>query len=334
MAEVNLSGTSNLLDALIEHDIALPSACGGGGRCGSCRIQVSPKVAIRSADHHHFTDDELKQGFRLACQHASETVNEVKLLDVTEAKKHQLTLLSSRFLSPFVKELRFNICGEKPLSFKAGAFVRFIIPAAKGCSIPLNLPDELKPHWHHIEQLEYEHLACTRSYSLAESSITTDELVFIIKIQTAPDHKILPGVASSYLCNLAIGKDVAAIGPFEEFFAKENSQKTMVLLGAGSGMAPLKALIDEQLTMAGIPRDIHFFYGARAEHDLLYFDQLKRLAKQIEHFHYYPVLSQAHDDWEGFRGYGQHVLSSCLTDLGEINDLEFYLQGQNKKDFH
>jgi len=155
------------------------------------------------------------------------------------------------------------------LSFKAGAFFRFLIPSAKGGSIPLNLPDELKPHWHHIEQVKYQHLACTRSYSLAESSLTTNELVFIIKIQTAPDQKVLPGVGSSYLCNLELGKSVVVIGPFEEFFAKENSQKSMVLLGAGSGMAPLKALIDEQMAMADNTRNLHLFYGARAEHDLL-----------------------------------------------------------------
>jgi len=323
MKKVDLSHSNNLLDALIEHDIALPSICGGGGSCGSCRIQVSSKVAISSADHHHFTDNELKQGFRLACQHSCEGLTELTLPDVIEAKKHTIELTESRFISPFIKELRFKIVSGKAFSFKAGAFVRFVIPAAKGCSIPLNLPDEFKPHWHHIEQLDYEHLACTRSYSLAESSLTTSELVFTIKIQTAPEQTILPGVASSYLCNLAVGNKVDVIGPFEEFFATPHTNKTMVLLGAGSGMAPLKSLIDEQLSL-NRNRELHFFYGARMEGDLLYRNEFEQLAKSHENFHYYPTLSQANENWQGARGYAQQVLANQFESLAMS---EFYLCG-------
>ena len=228
---------------------------------------------------------------------------------------------------------------ESPLSYKAGAFMRFIIPAGKGCSIPLKLPDDLQPHWHHIEHLEYEHLACTRSYSLAETSMNTDELVFTIKIQSAPHNVTLPGVGSSYLCNLEQGDIVNAVGPFEEFYAVKNSEKTMVLLGAGSGMAPLKSLIAEQGAVNSraensaeksdetVPRAIHFFYGARTQNDLLYVQYFDGLAQQYEHFHYYPVLSQANDDWTGEKGYIQQTLSQQFDGLGDVGNLEFYLCG-------
>ncbi|MFT5759127.1 MAG: Na+-transporting NADH:ubiquinone oxidoreductase subunit F [Alteromonadaceae bacterium] len=342
---VHLTKDKNLLDALLEHDIALSSSCGGGGTCGQCKIKMSSNSAgdlkITSADHAQLNDTELEQGYRLACQHSSEGVEQLTLVDVTQGEKHQLKLQKSTFISPFIKELRFSLASEQVLSYKAGAFMRFIIPAAKGCSIPLILPEELQPHWHHIEHLEYEHLACSRSYSLAETSKNTDELVFTIKIQSAPKHVTLPGVGSSYLCNLQQGDLVDAVGPFEEFYAEESSKKSMVFLGAGSGMAPLKSIIEEQIALHNQaknnvdfdidvnikPRHIYFFYGARTEEDLLYFQYFNDLVQQYDHFHYYPVLSQGRDDWLGEKGYVQVVLSQQLTDLGERNKLEFYLCG-------
>lgn len=335
MGEVILSSHTNLLDGLIEHDIALPSTCGGGGTCGRCKVMISPVVKATSADYLHFNDVELQQGYRLACQHFSNDVEHMTLIDVTDAKKHTLQLIASHFISPFIKELRFKVNNESALTYKAGAFMRFLIPAAKGASIPLNLPEELKPHWHHIEFLEYQHLACTRSYSLAEPSINNDELVFTIKIQSAPKHTILPGVGSSYLCNLTVGKTIAAIGPFEEFFVKDLSNKTMVFLGAGSGMAPLKAIIEEQILTINHAsdnkdeheRNIHFFYGARTESDLLYEDHFYELAEENTYFHFYPTLSQANDGWLGATGYAQEILALNLENLGPLDNIDFYLCG-------
>jgi len=339
IADVNLTKGVNILDALLVHDIALSSSCGGGGTCGQCKIKMNHtddgKFKVTSADHAQLTDGELEQGYRLACQHNSTGVEQITLVDITEGKKYQLKLQQSKFISPFIKELRFSLPNERPLSYKAGAFMRFIIPAGKGCSVPLKLPEELKPHWHHIENLDYEHLACTRSYSLAESSMNTEELVFTIKIQSAPNNVTLPGVGSSYLCNLEPGDIVDAVGPFEEFFATKNSDKTMILVGAGSGMAPLKSLIEEQIALINAVtesngashRSMHFFYGARTQQDLLYADYFKGLAKQYKHFHYYPVLSQASDDWLSGKGYVQQSLSQQFVSLGDVDNLEFYLCG-------
>jgi Na(+)-translocating NADH:ubiquinone oxidoreductase F subunit len=260
---------------------------------------------------------------------------------VTEAKKHSLALTESIFVSPYIKELRFKVIGEPALSFKAGAFMRFFIPAAKGVSVPLDLPQAFKPHWQHIEPLTFEHSACTRSYSFATSSRVNDELVFTIKIQTAPNNTVLPGVGSSYLCNLAVGATIEVLGPFEDFFAQSDSQKTMVMLGAGSGMAPLKSIIEDQMALIHEnshlnasseteQRNIHFFYGARTENDLLYVGEFYQLAEQNEHFHYYPTLSQTNENWLGATGYVQEVLAlnfEHLTAHGELSNVEFYLCG-------
>ena len=335
MGEFEVSTKANLLDGLIEHDIALSSTCGGGGTCGQCKVRFDNKVKITSADHVHFTDEQLQQGYRLACQHSGSEIEQLTLVDVTEAKKHLLELTRSEFVSPFMKELRFKVVGGYKLSFKAGAHMRFFIPAAKGVSIPQRLPEVLKPHWHHIEHLEYEHNACSRSYSLAngdgQNDGGADELVFTIKIQNAPNRSVFPGVGSSYLCNLAVGQTIDAVGPFEDFYAKPSSNKIMILIGAGSGMAPLKSLIEEQLatTEKGhlIKRDIYFFYGARTEDDLLYQEAFFKLSRLHPQFHYYPVLSRATENWAGATGYVQDLLTLNINKICQIEGVEFYLCG-------
>ena len=346
IGEFEISTNTNLLDGLIEHDIILSSTCGGGGSCGQCKVQLNKQVKINSAEYEHFSEEELQQGFRLACQHNSTEIDKLTLInaaDASTAKKHLLTLTHSEFISPFIKEVRFSVVDGKKLTFKAGAHMRFFIPAAKGVSIPQRLPEALKPHWHHIDHLEYEHSACSRSYSIAnahkQNEAGTDELIFTIKIQNSPNKSVLPGVGSSYLCSLLLGQTIEAVGPFEDFYAKPLSTKTMVLIGAGSGMAPLKSLIEEQLIEAQAnnakdnnlsPREIHFFYGARSEHDLLYREQFLQLAKQYPQFNYYPVLSQPSSQWLGEKGYAQELFTSKFDELNQFESAEFYLCGPSK----
>lgn len=335
MGMFDISTKSNLLDGLISHDIALSSTCGGGGSCGQCKVRLDKKTQVTSADHVHFTHEQLQQGYRLACQHDATQIDQLTLVDVTQAKKHRLELVHSEFISPYIKELRFKVIGDHKVTFKAGAHMRFFIPPAKGVSIPLRLPDTFKHHWHDIEHLEYEHKACSRSYSLANGNGQieggADELVFTIKIQNAPNKSILPGVGSRYLCNLGAGQTIEAIGPFEDFFAKPSSKNPMVLVGAGSGMAPLKSLIQEQLRQTShgnqINRAVYFFYGARAEADLLYKEEFLKLAQQHPHFYYYPVLSRPSKEWVGAQGYVQDLLKSKFKEIGQIQGMEFYLCG-------
>lgn len=324
-----MSSHENLLDSLLNHDIALPSTCGGGGTCGRCKILVDHCVKMTSADKSQLTEQELQAGYRLACQHNSDELEQLTLVDVTEAETHELELISSEFISPYIKELRFKSVNDRPVEFRAGAFMRFFIPAAKGNSIPAYLPAELLHHWQDVVHMEYEHLACSRNYSLANGDGQTDELVFIVKIQTSPNVKVKPGIGSSYICNLAPGKTIEAVGPFEEFYAQPTSNKPMVLVGAGSGMAPLKALIEEQLLKHTSSRDLYLYFGARTQVDLIYSEHFKRLSDRFSNFHYLPVLSRPEQDWRGATRYVQdHLAEDLTTELkNALDKTEFYLCG-------
>jgi ferredoxin len=80
LGKISLSSNHSVLTGLTEHDITLPSICGGGGTCGCCKVMLNPTVEITSADRLHFTSDEIQQGYRLACQHFSHEVKQVTLI--------------------------------------------------------------------------------------------------------------------------------------------------------------------------------------------------------------------------------------------------------------
>jgi ferredoxin len=117
MGSVSFSTHANLLDGLAEHSIILPSTCGGGGTCGRCKVMINPVVKYTSAEQSHFTDKELAEGYRLACQHFSDDIEDMTIIDVTKAQKHTLELTQSFFISPVTKELKFNVKGGKCISY-------------------------------------------------------------------------------------------------------------------------------------------------------------------------------------------------------------------------
>lgn len=101
----------------------------------------------------------------------------------------------------------------------------FFIPASKTNTVPLALSDKFEPYWQHINDGSFEHAACSRNYSFSMSSITTEVLVFTIKVQSAPEEGLQPGVASHYLCNLGMGATIEVLGSFEECYVIDNSEK-------------------------------------------------------------------------------------------------------------
>ncbi|MCW8091137.1 hypothetical protein [Alteromonas sp. ASW11-130] len=101
---------------------------------------------------------------------------------------------------------------------------------------------------------------------------------------------------------------------------------TKVLLGAGSGMAPLRAII-HSLLADGTSAPVYFFYGARTEEDLLYFDEFTGLQKQQENFRYYPVLSQPSESWLGQAGYAQDAMFKMRSKIDAFGQAQLYLCG-------
>ncbi len=87
LGAVTLDNDENILDGLAEQGINLPTICGGGGTCASCKIIIDANVAATPAEKQCFTQDKLQQGYRLACQHNGAVVDKITLLSVNKIKQ-------------------------------------------------------------------------------------------------------------------------------------------------------------------------------------------------------------------------------------------------------
>ncbi|HET6494157.1 MAG TPA: NADH:ubiquinone reductase (Na(+)-transporting) subunit F, partial [Thermoleophilia bacterium] len=147
--------------------------------------------------------------------------------------------------------------------------------------------------------------------SLANHPGETDALCFNIRLALPPAGRpgVPPGVVSSYLFGLEAGDAVTVSGPFGEFFIKDTDRE-IVLVGGGVGMAPLRAHVFDQLECRKTARTISYWYGARGRIDLYYADDMERLAREHANFSWHVALSDPApgDAWDGATGFIHDVV--------------------------
>ncbi len=168
------------------------------------------------------------------------------------------------------------------------------------------------------------------NYSLASNQKTENVLRFNVRIATPPPGQdCAPGVGSSYMFSLKPGDIVTGIGPFGDFHVKP-TQREMVYIGGGAGMAPLRAHLSHLLETEGTARKISYWYGARSSQEIFYQDYFEALAKAHPNFCFHLALSSPlpEDNWSGLLGFiHEVVLEKYLRDHVSPTSAEYYLCG-------
>lgn len=324
----------SMLESLAGAGVTLPSGCGGGGSCGQCQVQFKQPIPAPTANEKSILNgDELARGLRLACQHKTRQATTL-ILDEDNlcAQRFDAELISSRYLTPCMKELRFQFSGNRPFLFEAGACVQLAIPTGQVAAIPGDLPSSLTPQWQHLPQQLFDAKATTRAYSMANYPGEFDnELILNVRYQAAPTGlDVPPGRGSSYLFDLQPGSQVSVTGPFGDFKASTDKRREMVVIGGGAGMAPLRSIVHDVLNQANRHSRISYWYGARSRQELFYHREFERLASEHNNFSWHPVLSEpvASDDWQGPQGFIHEVAErEFLTSHAELSRCDFYLCG-------
>jgi Na+-transporting NADH:ubiquinone oxidoreductase subunit F len=168
------------------------------------------------------------------------------------------------------------------------------------------------------------------NYSLASNQQTERTLRFNVRIATPPPGQdCAPGVGSSYVFSLKPGDIVSAIGPFGDFHVKP-TQREMVYIGGGAGMAPLRAHLSHLLETEQTARKVSFWYGARSKQEIFYEDYFQSLAGAHHNFAFHVALSSPlpEDDWTGHLGFIHDVvLEKYLREHANPGGVEYYLCG-------
>ena len=333
---VTTAAGGKLLGALADQGIFIPSACGGGGTCGQCRVEVhSGGGDILPTEEGHINKREAKAGCRLACQVAVKQDMEIELEDeIFGVQQWECEVISNDNKATFIKELKLQIPNGESVPFKAGGYIQIEAPAHHVKYKDFDIDEQYKGDWNHFGFFEVESKVDTdtlRAYSMANYPEEEGIIMLNVRIATPPPGRLhLPaGKMSSYIFSLKAGDKVTISGPFGEFFAKETDAE-MVFVGGGAGMAPMRSHIFDQLKRLKTKRKMSYWYGARSAREVFYEDDFNGLATDNENFEWHIALSdpQKEDNWEGMTGFIHNVLfENYLKDHEAPEDCEYYMCG-------
>jgi Na+-transporting NADH:ubiquinone oxidoreductase subunit F len=327
---------SKLLTALADNNLFVSSACGGGGTCAQCRVQVLEGGGeILPTELSHITKREAAHGDRLSCQVTVKQNMKIHVHDeVFGVKKWECTVRSNHNVATFIKELVLQLPAGETVDFRAGGYIQIECPQYDLKFADFAIEERFRDDWDKYNLWRYEaHVKepAIRAYSMANYPEEHGIIMLNVRIATPPPNAsdIPPGVMSSYIFGLKPGDKVTISGPFGEFFARD-TDKEMVFVGGGAGMAPMRSHIFDQLRRLKTQRKMTFWYGARSLRETFYVDEFDRLQAENPNFTWHIGLSEPkpEDNWTGYTGFIHEILyDKYLKEHPAPEDCEYYLCG-------
>ncbi len=273
---LEVEGGQSLLAALYGQKIFIPSACGGQGTCGECKVRVLEGGGqILPTELQHISKPQARAGLRLACQ--VKVRSDLKL-EVPEeylsVQEFETEVISARKLTHDMAEVRFKLIEPDHIEFRAGQYIQIKVPD----------PDSADGF-------------VFRAYSISSKPSEHDQVEVVVR-------QIPGGKGSTYVHNMKVGDKVRLTGPYGKFKLNEDEDCHLLLVGGGAGMAPMKCLITHCLETTP-NRPIELYFGARGPKDLFYVEEFEQLSKEYPNFKVLWALSdlQEGEEWDGPTGF-------------------------------
>lgn len=271
---LEVEGGQTLLSALYANDIFIPSACGGKGTCGYCKITIaSGGGPVLPTETPYLTRKEIRSGMRLACQVKIREDIYVRIpSDLLNVKMFNATVESTIAKTYDIKEIRFRLNEPAEISHRPGQYVQVQAPSPDGDIF--------------------------RAYSI--SSATYEKNIVELNVRLVPD-----GIGSTYLHNLQVGDTVNFTGPYGDFILNEDPSVEIICVGGGCGMAPMKNII-YSIYDRWPDRSCWLFFGCRTTKDIFYLDEFRQLSREHPNFHVIYALSDKlgpDEKWDGETGF-------------------------------
>jgi propane monooxygenase reductase subunit len=292
--EFEVDEDETVLNGAFRQGLMLMHGC-KEGQCAACKsFLLEGEVDLDRYSTFALPDYELDEGWTLLCRAHAVTDLEVELINYDEEiLQSGVALRTARARVEAVEELTRDIRrlelkvldGEMP--FRSGQYVDIGIPGT----------DEV------------------RSFSMANLPSDDGRLEFMIKLYPG-------GKFSSLLADgvIEVGDELDVTGPYGVFTLRD-TDRPMVFIGGGAGMAPILSLL-RSMVEQGVGRPAVYYYGAREEQDLFHLDELTELQALLPAFRFVPALSDA--EWNGETG--------LITDVVEryeqgLDGVDAYLCG-------
>ena len=287
--EVPTGGT--ILEAALDAGIGYPFGC-QSGNCGACKSHlVKGEVTMDGYSEFALGEDEKARGLILACRAVPWEECDVAWLEEDDLIVHPRRILSCKVIgiddaTHDIKRVRLAIESGGPFDFSAGQFASVTFA---GCA--------------------------PRDYSMA--NVPGDKVLeFHIR-------RTQGGTTSAYVAEtLKVGDPVRVEGPFGTSHLRESHRGPIIAVAGGSGMAPIKSIVERALA-AALPQHIYLYFGVRAERDLYLQKEFAALAAKHPTLHFIPVLSEG----DGMERRCGLVHEAVAQDFDEFDGCKAYLAG-------
>lgn len=296
--QVVMDGGDTLLAGLIDNEVFLPSACGGKGTCGYCTCVVkSGGGSLLPTETGFITPELAEKGWRLSCQ---VKVKEDIEIDIPEEyldlKMWETTVRKIEDVTPTIKRVYLKLPEGEEIDFKPGQYVQILAPEYQG-------NDE----------------EVYRAYSISSSPSKRDEIELLIGY-------IPEGIATTYVHqHLKEGDVLNIIGPFGHFFYQD-TEKPMIFVGSGTGIAPNLSIL-RYMQENKIDRPGYFISAGRKIDDLPMKEEIDAIAADLPHIQMvWSVTGAEPGTWDGETLWVTDALKKLVADT---SDYEAYLCGSN-----
>lgn len=296
--EFTVKGGNSLLSTLIQEDIFIPSACGGKGTCGYCKVQVHQGGGpILATETPFLTKKEIEDDFRLSCQCKVKEDIKIEIPEELFNVKQFTTILEEmEDMTDVIKRVRFRLPEGQEISFKPGQYIQLRAPEYEGNS----------------EEVY-------RAYSIASSAADKEHIELFIGY-------VPGGIATTYVHqHLKLGDEVTINGPYGDFYYQEDNDREMILVAVGTGIAPILSILNH-MKINDIKRKAVFYFGAKTPEDLFLLDYFKDLEESLYDFTFIPTLSRVTEEhnWKGEVGRVNNMIDKYISD---VENKEAYLCG-------
>lgn len=338
---LDVEAGSTLLNTLSTNGILLPSACGGGGTCGVCRCRIVDGGGdLLPTEESHINRKDAKDNWRLSCQVKVKENMKIEIpADVFSINKWECEVVSNDNVATFIKEFVVKLPEGQTIDFESGGYIQIEVPKFSAEFKSMDIDKGYHDDWEKFNMWNLSiknNEEVIRAYSMANHPAEGNIVMLNIRIATPPwdrvNNKFMevsPGLASSYVFSRKPGDKVTISGAYGEFYIQE-TEREMVYIGGGAGMAPLRSHIFHLFHTEKSKRKVSYWYGARSSKEMFYEDHFRKIENDFPNFKFNVAMSEPlpEDNWSGYTGFIHNVvLEHYLKDHEAPEDIEYYLCG-------
>lgn len=292
--EFSVEPDETVLEAALRQGIGLPYGCRNGA-CGKCAGELVSGEIGYARELSGLARDQQQQGKALFCQARPRCDLEISVREISTGRDIEIKTLPCRvetmeLLTHDIMKLELKLPETERLQFLAGQYIEFLLKDGK-----------------------------RRAFSIANAP--HDDKFIELHIRHVPDGQFGDYVFSG----MKVRELMRLEGPLGSYYLREESERPIILIGGGTGFAPLKGMLEHAFHV-GLDRPIHLFCGVRARRDLYMDDMVNDWLKQHPNLKYTPVLSEPAegDDWQGKTGF---VHEAVIEQYPDLSGYDVYLSG-------